>query len=174
MDYVQTIMNKAKRSHANTHPLPFVSMMDKTKYKTANVNQKQIRFILKSLEELKTRQKYIWIECQSMTKAEKMKASQLEKQKCLEMIGKHKMGYSTMYELLTFLDDDEYKNLHSVLFELLFQLGNSDFYNVIKQSQRPISTIYQITDERLSENDVKMSLFNIKFAKIEQNSADQI
>lgn len=143
MDYVQTIMNsyKRKRSCLKHEFLPFVTMLDKNKFRVSDVNHEQIDFILNMLRHFNFIKQEIWrtTEDIEICKREVFK----NKENMVEILSNREIGYSTMYVLLSLLDKDEYSDIRTLMLTSFFETPNNNMLSVLKESQQDLEILYQ-------------------------------
>lgn len=155
MDYLQTIINgfKIKNSYKKDW-LPFVSILDNSMFRTTGVNQKQINKIYSVLKKYINDRKNIY-SCESESREERNEKTEKLKIDLVSDIESEIIGFSTLYRLLSSLEDKENSQIKNLLLEVLYQCGNASFNNAIIQSRKEIS--------QLEENGSDIKLFNIGF-----------
>ena len=159
MDYIQSVMNKYRRkgSGYKLQAEPFVTLLNRNKYRKRDVNKTQLNMIINALDNYSVQKRKAW-SSDDMSRDDKIRLILLEKQKCIDAVGQKYIGYSTMYELLALLDNPDYRYLKSIIMEVLFHLGNVDFFSVLKESKEPIEVIYQ-------DNAGSESILGVKFSR---------
>ena len=155
MDYLQTIINgfKIKNSYKKDW-LPFVSILDNSAFRTSNINQKQINKIYSILKRYINDRKNIY-NCESESREERNEKAEKLRIDLVSDIESEIIGFSTLYRLLSSLEDKENSQIKNLLLEVLYQCGNTSFNNAIIQSRKEIS--------QLEENGSDIKLFNIGF-----------
>ena len=163
MDYVQTIVNgfKVKNPYKKDW-LPLVSILDNTKYRTSDVNYKQIEKIYSLLRKHISDRKNIF--GSDIDKDDKfLRAEKLYSDLVCD-IETEIIGFSTMYYLLQSLENKENVQIKNILFQILFMVNNKSFNTAIIQSKDDIN---QIEEEG---NALKMYGIGYKIAKKKVNS----
>ena len=165
MDYLQTIVNgfKIKNSYKKDW-LPFVSILDNSKYFSYNVNQKQINKVYSILKKYISERKSIYCN-ETDSKDDKNLNAHILKERLIEDINCEKFGFSTLYRLLSSIEDNENSQIKNLLLEVLYRCNNESFNNAIINSS---DTILQLEEDG---NDV--FLFDIGF-KIAKKSIDSL
>jgi len=160
MDYIQTVMNKFRRTGTGHkyYPQPFVTVLDDEKYNPSLVNKEQLKMIVDVLENYGVQKKRIW-STEDMSRSNKMELIQLEKQKCTDIIDQKRIGYSTMYTLLSLIDDPNYTAIKNILVEVLFQVPNRDFYACLKESKEDVPRLYQ-------DENGNLEILGVKFSRV--------
>lgn len=70
-----------------------------------------------------------------------------------------KYSYSTMYKLLAMTDDITFKGFSNVLLLSLFEIRHRDFYNILVQSEEPLSILTEDVDGDID-------LYGYRFKKV--------
>ena len=155
MDYLQTIINgfRIKNPYKKDY-LPFVSILDNSYFRTSGVNQKQINKIYSILKRYINDRKNIYAS-DSDTKEEKNEKANKLKEDLICDIESETIGFSTLYRLLSSLEDKENSQIKNLLLEVLYLCGNDSFNKAIIQSKHEIS--------QLEENGIDIKLFDIGF-----------
>lgn len=164
MDYLQTIINgfKIKNSYKKDW-LPFVSILDNSLFRTSGVNQKQINKIYSILKKFINERKKIY-GSDSGTPKEKTEKVNILRERLIADIESETIGFSTLYRLLSSIEDKENSQIKNLLLEVLFLCGNASFNKAIIQSKKEILQI--------EENGSDIEMFNIpyKITKKQANS----
>ena len=167
MDYLQTIINGFKiKNPYKKDWLPFVSILDNSLFRTNRINQKQINKIYSILKKYINERKNIY-SSDSDTKEEKAEKVNKLRENLISDIEDETIGFSTLYRLLSSIEDKENSQIKNLLLEILYLCGNDSFNKAIIQSQKEIS--------QLEDGGTDMTLFNIGFkitkkqAKCEMN-----
>lgn len=160
MDYLQTIINGFKiRNSYKRDWLPFVAVLDNSLFRTSSVNQKQINKIYSILKKYINERKCIYIS-DSDSKEEKTEKAKKLKTDLVSDIDSETIGFSTIYRLLSSLEDKENSQIKNLLLEVLYLCGNESFNKAIIQSKTEI--------KQLTENGNDINIFGIGFDIIEK------
>lgn len=160
MDYLQTIINGFKiRNSYKRDWLPFVAVLDNSLFRTSSVNQKQINKIYSILKKYINERKCIYIS-DSDSKEEKTEKVKKLKADLVSDIDSETIGFSTIYRLLSSLEDKENSQIKNLLLEILYLCGNESFNKAIIQSKEEI--------KQLTENGNDINIFGIGFDIIEK------
>lgn len=163
MDYLQTVVNGFKiKNPYKKDWLPFVSILDNSKYFSSHVNQKQINKIYSLLKKYINDRKNVF--SSDLEKGDKFDRSEKLYTDLISDIESESIGFSTLYRLLSSLEDKENSQIKNLLLQILFQCGNESFNKAIAISMREIA---QITD---CGNDVILYNMHYKITKIKANS----
>lgn len=155
MDYLQTIINGFKiKNPYKKDWLPFVSILDNSKFRTTSVNQKQIDRIYSRLNLYLAERKSVY-GCSLYSKEDRIQKSAILKEQLIEDINCETIGFSTLYKLLSSLEDKEHSQLKNTLLEVLFLCGNDSFKKAILQSADEIP--------QLEESGSDIYLFDIGY-----------
>lgn len=155
MDYLQTIINgfKIKNSYKKDW-LPFVTILDNSSFRASNVNQKQINKVYSILKKYINDRKNIFATDLDLKEDKNEKVLNL-KEDLIADIEAETIGFSTMYRLLSSLEDKENSQIKNILLEVLFLCGNKSFNKAIIESKKPILQLENDGDD--------ITLFNIGF-----------
>lgn len=164
MDYLQTIINgfKIKNSYKKDW-LPFVSILDNSLFRTSGVNQKQINKIYSILKKFINERKKIY-GSDSGTPKEKAEKVNILRERLIADIESETIGFSTLYRLLSSIEDKENSQIKNLLLEVLFLCGNDSFNKAIIQSRKEILQIEE------NGNDIEMFNIPYKITKKQANS----
>lgn len=133
MDYLQTVVNGFKiRNPYKKDWLPFVAILDKRLFRTSSVNQKQINKIYSILKRYISNRKTLFMS--ELDKEERFAKSQLLYHKVIADIESENIGFSTLYRLLTSLEDKSNSSIKNVLLQILYLCGNQSFNKAILDS----------------------------------------
>lgn len=161
MDYLQTIVNgfKIKNSYKKDW-LPFVSILDNSLFRTNRINQKQINKIYSIIKEYINDCKNLYSQS-SESKDDRNEKAIILKERLIDNIESETIGISTLYRLLSSIEDSENSQIKNILLEILFLCGNKSFNKAIIQSK---DTILQLED---GGNDIKLFNLGYKITKKE-------
>lgn len=164
MDYLQTIINgfRIKKS-SKFKPLPFSSILDESLFYAYRINVEQEKFICSRIEDFVEINKAIYASNESSE--EKRNLSKIEKDKMIAEISSQKIGFSTMFDILSSIDEDENKKIRNLLMEILFTTCSESFESAITRSQKPVYR-YELTDGRM---DGEVDIYEAKYIKIAEN-----
>lgn len=138
MDYLQTIVNGFRiKNPYKKDWLPFVTILDNTKFRTTSVNRQQIDRIYSRLYLYHAERKSIYSSGLN-SKEDRIQKATLLKEQLIEDINCETIGFSTLYRLLSSLEDKEHSQLKHTLLEVLFLCGNDSFKKAIHQSASEI------------------------------------
>lgn len=164
MDYLQTIVNGFRiRNPYKKDWLPFVAVLDNSLFRTSGVNQNQIDKILSILRKYVSDRKGIF--GSDLEKDDKFASAQLLYSNLVSDIESETIGFSTLYRLLSSLEDKENSQIKNTLLKILYLGGNESFNQAIIHSSSEI--------EQLEEggNDIKLFGIGYKITKKRVNSA---
>ena len=164
MDYLQTIVNGFRiKSPYKKDWLPFVAVLDNSLFRTSGVNQNQIDKILSALRKYISDRKNVF--GSDLEKDDKFSKSQLLYSNLVSDIESETIGFSTLYRLLSSLEDKENSQIKNTLLKILYLGGNESFNQAIIHSSSEI--------EQLEEGGNDIDLFGIgyKITKKRVNSA---
>lgn len=154
MDYLQTIVNGFKiRNPYKKDWLPFVSILDNSLFRTNRVNQEQIDKIYKKFRKYISDRKNIF--GSELDKDDKFIKSQLLYSNLVSEIKSEAIGFSTLFRLLSSLEDKENSQIKNILLQVLYLCGNNNFKKSIINSSTEI--------EQLEDNGSDIKLFNIGY-----------
>ena len=165
MDYVQTICNGYhKKYESRKSDKPFVYILNKDKYRVRDINQEQLHSIILAISDYYKIKQSMFMDGRGDEPIDALEKMILPQQKCLDLVSKNKIGYSTMYTLLSLLDVPQYSHLKNTMIEILFKCPNSDFYSVIKESTEDMEIVYQVDDNP------DFYIFGVGFKKCQKNA----
>lgn len=162
MDYLQTIINGFKiKNPYKKNWLPFVAILDNTRFRTSDINQKQINKIYSILKKYISERKNIF--GSELDKDDKYMKSKLLYDNLVSEIESETIGFSTLYRLLSSLEDKENSQIKNTLLQILYLCGNNSFNKAIIDSCSNV--------EQLEYGGEDIKLFNIGY-KITKNRAN--
>ena len=154
MDYLQTIVNGFKiKNPYKKDWLPFVSILDNSLFRTSGVNQNQIDKICGTLRKYISDRKNIF--GSDLDKDDKFVISQLLYNNLISDIESEVIGFSTLFRLLSSLEDKENSQIKNTLLQVLYLCGNDSFNKAIINSSTRIEQL------EVDGNDIR--LFNIGY-----------
>jgi hypothetical protein len=163
MDYLQTVVNGFKiKNPYKKDWLPFVSVLDNSKFYSTHVNQKQINKIYSILKKYISDRKNIF--GSELNQEDKSEKSHLLYDNLISNIESEIIGFSTLFRLLSSLEDKENSQIKNTLLQVLYLCSNESFNNAIIQSSSEIEQL------EVGGNDLKMFNINYKITKNKVNS----
>lgn len=154
MDYLQTTVNSFKAKYPyKKNLLPFVSILDNHLFRASNVNQGQIdkiRSTIKKYVEDRKRLFTLDLDIEDRQSRLSFLFSNL-----IAEIESETIGFSTLFRLLSSLEDPENKKIKNTLMQVLYLCGNEGFVNAILRSSKDV--------EQLIEGGHDIQLFGIKY-----------
>lgn len=158
MDYLQTIVNGFKiKNPYKKDWLPFVSILDNSLFRTNRVNQKQIDKICVMLKKYISDRKNVF--ASDLDKDDKFEKSQILYNKLISNIEEEIIGFSTLFRLLSSLEDKENSQIKNTLLQVLYLCGNNSFNKAIIDSSTEIEQL------EVGGNDIKLFNIGYKIAK---------
>ena len=155
MDYLQTIVNGFKiKNPYKKDWLPFVAVLDNSRFRTSGVNQKQIDKIYSILKRYISDRKNIF--GSESDKEDKYEKAHLLYENLVADIDSEIIGFSTLFRLLSSLEDKENSQIKNTLLQILYLCGNESFNKAIMQS------VTEIKQLEIGGNDLK--IFNIGYS----------
>lgn len=163
MDYLQTIVNGFKiKNPYKKDRLPFVSILDNSKFYSTHVNQKQVNKIYSILKKYISDRKNIF--GSELDKDDKFAKAQLLYSNLVSDIESEIIGFSTLYRLLSSLEDKENSQIKNTLLQILYMCGNESFNKAIIDSSSEIEQL------EIGGNDIELFKIGYKIAKNKVNS----
>lgn len=154
MDYLQTIVNGFKiKNPYKKNWLPFVAILDNSLFRTNRVNQKQINKIYSILKKYISDRKNIF--GSEIDKDEKYSRSCLLYEGLRNEVESEFIGFSTLFRLLSSLENKENSQIKNILLQILYLCGNESFNKAI------INSASEIEQLEFGGNDV--TLFGISY-----------
>ena len=158
MDYLQTIVNGFKiKNPYKKDWLPFVSILDNSLFRTNRVNQNQIDKIYEMLRKYISERKNIF--ASDLDKDDKFSKSQLLYKNLVSDIESEVIGFSTLFRLLSSLENKENSQIKNTLLQVLYLCGNDNFKKAIIDSSTKIEEL------EVGGNDIKLFNIGYKIAK---------
>lgn len=155
MDYLQTIINGYKiKNPYKKDRLPFVTILDNSKYYSTHVNQQQINYIFEMAAKYANERKILYGSV-SESKESKSEKSNILREQFIADINNESIGFSTLYRLLSTIEEKEYSLIKNIILEILFLCGNNSFKKAVKQSKTEVL--------QLEEYGSDIQLFNIGY-----------
>ena len=158
MDNLLTIFNgfKIKKTYKKDW-LPFVSILDNSLFRTNRVNQKQIDKICVMLKKYISDRKNVF--ASDLDKDDKFEKSQILYNNLISNIEEEVIGFSTLFRLLSSLEDNENSQIKNTLLQVLYLCGNDNFKKAIINSSTEIEQL------EVCGNDIKLFNIGYKIAK---------
>lgn len=163
MDYLQTIVNSFRvKNPYKKDWLPFVSILDNSRFYSTHVNQNQINKVYDLSKKYISERKNIF--GSDIDRDDKFANAQLLYSNLIADIESESFGFSTLYRLLTSLEDKENAQIKNTLLKILYLCGNKSFTDAILRSSTEV--------EQLEEGGDDIKLFGIgyKITKKKTNS----
>lgn len=158
MDYLQTIVNGFRTSTPyNKIWLPFVAMLDNSLFRTTNVNQKQINKIYSTLFKYIAERNSIFES--NIDISDKIQRTGMLYYDLICDINSEKIGFSTLFRLLSSIENKENTKLKNTLMNILFLCNNEDFNKAIIISANEIDELIE------GGNDLKIFEMGYKIIK---------
>lgn len=135
MDYLQTIVNGFRIKNPYKRDwLPFVAILDNSLFRTNRVNQDQINRIYSILKKYINERKSLY-GSDSELKDDKIERDTILKAQLIDEIENETIGFSTLYRLLSSIENKENSQVKNLLLEILYLCGNESFNKAILQSR---------------------------------------
>lgn len=158
MDYLHTIVNGFKiKNPYKKDWLPFVSILNKQLFRTSGVNQKQINKIYSILQKYIADRKNIF--GSELDKDDKYAKSHLLYNNLISSINNEVIGFSTLFRLLSSLEDTENSQIRNTLLHVLYLCGNASFNKAI------IDSASEIEQLKAGGNDIKLFKMGYRITK---------
>lgn len=163
MDYLQTVVNGYRiKNPYKKDLLPFVAILDSAKFHSQHVNQKQVDNIFNLLRRYVDERKKIF--ANEYDKKDKFDRLKLIKENLISDINSEIIGFSTLYRMLSSIEDKENSQIKTVLLPILYLCGNDSFKSAIFSSRQEI---VQLED---GGDDIKIFDIGFSFTKKGANS----
>ncbi len=163
MDYLQTAINGFRiKNPYKKDWLAFVTILDKSLFRTSAVNQKQINRIYSVINQFISERKKIF--ASDMGKEEKFERSKQLYQNLVYDINSETIGFSTLYRLLCSVEEKDNSQIKNTLLQILFLCGNDSFNKAVLHSASELEQLES------GGNDIKLFGTGYKIAKIRVNS----
>ncbi len=145
MDYVQKKVNSfraVKESKENKELAPFVSVLDKKKYRKVNVNYRQVKYIIKLLKDFNNNK--IAVKGSDLEVKEKITKINLLYDTLAQRINESTIGFSTLYEILNLIDNKDCENINTLLLGILFTCKNKTFVETIEETAENVTRLVPV------------------------------
>lgn len=135
MDYLQSIVNgfRIKNPYGKDW-LPFVSILDNSKFYTSHVNEDQIKKIYELINQYVNDRKSIFADNEYNDKSTRYDRCRLLKNNLIAELKSERMSFSTMFKLLSSLENKENSKIKNVLLPILFSCQHESFTKAIIDS----------------------------------------
>ena len=139
MDFLQDAIRefRRKRSVGKHRFVPFSEILDSEHARRFRCNQDQIDRVVDIVQTAKDDMDRVWMENENYDSKQKYEKSEEIRHKCVEYIRSIKFNETTMYRLLTLLEDKKYKGISRTLFSILFGAPNESFFKILDGSRQP-------------------------------------
>lgn len=138
MDYLQNCIDKFSIRTRKNNQIEFSSMLIPCDKGDSSVSYSQIHKVIGYLYEAKEKISSIWTSLFIENFTVKVKMASDCKAECSALIGKLRMNDNTMLSLLRKIESKKYQDIRLMMFTLLFNAPNQDFYRLIQHSQKTI------------------------------------
>ncbi len=163
MDYLQTIVNGFRiKNPYKKDWLPFVAVLDNSKFYSSHINQNQINKIYCILKRYISNRKNIF--SSDDNRNDRFIESQLLYDNLVADIENETIGFSTLYRLLTSLEDKENAQIKNILLQILFLCENESFKQAVIHSSSEIEQL------EVGGSDIKLFGIGYKITKKRVNS----
>lgn len=140
MDYLQTIVNGFRiKNPYRKDWLPFAAILDNSLFRTSSVNQKQINKIYSILKRYISERNNIFVT--ELEKDDKFTKAKLLYENLINDINSEVIGFSTLYRLLSSLEDKANCQIKNTLLQVLYLCCNSSFNKAVIQSAKEITQL---------------------------------
>lgn len=140
MDYLQTIVNGFRiKNPYRKDWLPFAAVLDNSLFRTSSVNQKQINKIYSILKRYISERNNIFVT--ETEKNDKFTKAKLLYENLINDINSEVIGFSTLYRLLSSLEDKSNCQIKNTLLQVLYLCCNSSFNKAVIQSAKEITQL---------------------------------
>lgn len=153
MDYLQKALGKFNFHHLRGRKddrLPLSSILKpREKQNISGAYYAQRRRILDIISETKTQMDKLYMDYDSRNKEEKAEIRIMIanlRQDCIDYINSISICETTMYLLLTAVEDKEYSRCKQLLFTILFGTPNQRFFDMIAERSEPMMKLEEIAD----------------------------
>lgn len=158
MDYLQIIVNGFRiKNPYKKDWLPFVSILNNSLFRTNRVNQKQINKIYSILKKYISDRKNIF--GSDLNIDDKFEKSQILYKNVISEIDSEIIGFSTLFRLLSSIENKENSQIKNILLQILYMCGNDSFNRAI------INSCYEIEELEEDGNDLKIFGIGYKITK---------
>lgn len=165
MDHLQTVINGFRiKNPYKKDRLPFVSVLNGALFRTSGVNQKQINQIYGILKKYAADRKNLY--GSDGSKEEIKQKAAILKERLISDIESETIGFSTLYRLLSSLENKENSSIKNILLEILFLCKNESFNKAVLQSAGSVL--------QLEEGGSDISMFGIGFKITEKTLRPEI
>lgn len=162
MDYLHTIVNGFRiRNPYKKDWLPFCALLNPEKFRTSDVNQKQISQIYEKTDQYVSERKKVF--ASDLDQEDKSEKAMLLYDNLISGLNQEVIGFSTLYKLLSDLEKEEHSQIKNTLLKILFLCGNKSFCRAILHSVSEI--------EQLEPDGNDLELFGIGY-KITKKKVD--
>lgn len=154
MDYLEAAVNRfvyAARNVGTSGVEPFSSIVDHSDYNIHSVTKSQVEKVLNEILDYKN--KITTVYAQAREREEKPSEEEYNIISDLvyernEKIEKIKFNKNTMIYFLDLLDKEKYSSIKNLLFESLFGIPNTSFYEVINNEKENITVLQETTSDK--------------------------
>jgi Trk K+ transport system NAD-binding subunit len=166
MDYLQTYINSFQISRKDQSErknfCKFIDVVESNNFDKRYVKQEQVNRVIDLVNDMRTEIFDIWNFRDDLDNKIKGKMSNEIRQNCIDYIDKIKFSYSTMYHLLTTIEDEKYSKISRTIFSILFGTPNKAFFRLIKLSEQPLDILQEDVDG-------EVQIYNMLFKKIQKS-----
>lgn len=135
MDFLQTVVNSYRvRITREKEYIPFSQILNRNNFIPSRINYDKVNTILSAVSNYTAFRKKIWNTEYSYSN--KLMLCLSAKEDCINTINFTRLNFSSMYYLLTLIEDEKYSHLRSSFLNILFCICNNSFFNMLKVSQQ--------------------------------------
>ena len=168
MDYLQKAIRKlfGANRYRSGKIIPFVDILNGSYASGSRMNLDQIYRVINLLETTQTEIKSIWLS--STIEDNRKHETVLElKREVADYIANIHFNGTTMYMLLSMLEDEKYSYIQQTLFSILFGSPNTSFFDILDNSRQP-------RDVLVEDENGEIQLYDIRFTKRKMHQIQQI
>lgn len=137
MDYLQVAMREFRKTRESKKYIPFVDILKADYANLSKCNFEQVDRVLDLVQATKDEISAVWSDPTISDNCEKYRLVDEVRQKCIDYIGSIRFNGTTMFMLLSMIEEEKYKSISRTLFAILFGAPNLSFFEILDDSRQP-------------------------------------
>lgn len=171
MDYLQKAIREFRldRRYLKKQFMPFAEVLKPESVDMSSCYYEQIERVVNIVQTAKVDIDMVWHGSDDLDTSQRYSMTDDIRQRCIDYVGGLSFSKTTMYRLLSLLDEAAYKSISRTLFLILFGAPNISFFQIIDDSRQPRDVLVEDRN-----GDIPIHDFRFTKQKISQHFSDFI
>jgi hypothetical protein len=137
--------------------IPFADVLKPERVDLSSCKYEQIERVVNIVQTAKDDIDMVWRGSDDLDTSQKYSITDEIRQRCIDYVGGLSFSKTTMYRLLSLLDDNAYKSISRTLFLILFGAPNISFFQIIDDSRQPRDVLVEDRNGDIPIHDFKFT-----------------